>query len=101
MLCVAVLPSGGCTKEDLSDCQTDVTLKLSYTQNPQDRDLWSETAEFGEFFLYDGSTGELVQSRPLGSEEVLNQTVRFKVSIRFTTYFLEVFENIWDKIWRN
>lgn len=23
------------------------------------------------------------------------------VSIRFTTYFLEVFENIWDKIWRN
>ena len=26
---------------------------------------------------------------------------RRKVSIRFTTYFLEVFENIWDKIWRN
>ena len=25
----------------------------------------------------------------------------FCVSIRFTTYFLEVFENIWDKIWRN
>jgi hypothetical protein len=25
----------------------------------------------------------------------------YKVSIRFTTYFLEVFENIWDKIWRN
>ena len=24
-----------------------------------------------------------------------------RVSIRFTTYFLEVFENIWDKIWRN
>lgn len=42
-LCVAVLLSGGCTKEDLSDCQTDVTLKLSYTLNPQDRDLWSET----------------------------------------------------------
>ena len=27
--------------------------------------------------------------------------VRYSVSIRFTTYFLEVFENIWDKIWRN
>ena len=26
---------------------------------------------------------------------------RSTVSIRFTTYFLEVFENIWDKIWRN
>ena len=26
---------------------------------------------------------------------------RNTVSIRFTTYFLEVFENIWDKIWRN
>ena len=26
---------------------------------------------------------------------------RNNVSIRFTTYFLEVFENIWDKIWRN
>ena len=26
---------------------------------------------------------------------------QFSVSIRFTTYFLEVFENIWDKIWRN
>lgn len=26
---------------------------------------------------------------------------QFTVSIRFTTYFLEVFENIWDKIWRN
>ena len=26
---------------------------------------------------------------------------RYTVSIRFTTYFLEVFENIWDKIWRN
>ena len=25
----------------------------------------------------------------------------WRVSIRFTTYFLEVFENIWDKIWRN
>ena len=25
----------------------------------------------------------------------------YSVSIRFTTYFLEVFENIWDKIWRN
>jgi hypothetical protein len=25
----------------------------------------------------------------------------YTVSIRFTTYFLEVFENIWDKIWRN
>lgn len=25
----------------------------------------------------------------------------YRVSIRFTTYFLEVFENIWDKIWRN
>ena len=28
-------------------------------------------------------------------------TGRSTVSIRFTTYFLEVFENIWDKIWRN
>ena len=27
--------------------------------------------------------------------------VLYIVSIRFTTYFLEVFENIWDKIWRN
>ena len=26
---------------------------------------------------------------------------QYNVSIRFTTYFLEVFENIWDKIWRN
>lgn len=93
MLCVAVLPSGGCTKEDLSDCQTDVTLKLSYTQNPQDRDLWSETAEFGEFFLYDGSTGELVQSRPLGSEEVLNQTVRFKVPQAAGSYTAVVWAN--------
>lgn len=93
MLCVAVLPSGGCTKEDLSDCQTDVTLKLSYTLNPQDRDLWSETAEFGEFFLYDGSTGELVQSRPLGSEEVLNQTVRFKVPQAAGSYTAVVWVN--------
>lgn len=92
-LCVAVLPSGGCTKEDLSDCQTDVTLRLTYTQNPQDRDLWTETAEFGEFFLYDGSTGELVQSRPLGSEEVLNQTVRFKVAQAAGSYTAVVWAN--------
>lgn len=92
-LCVAVLLSGGCTKEDLSDCQTDVTLKLSYTQNPQDRDLWSETAEFGEFFLYDGSTGELVQSRSLGSEEVLNQTLRFKVPQAAGNYTAVVWVN--------
>jgi len=34
------------------------------------------------------------------SERTLSATI-CTVSIRFTTYFLEVFENIWDKIWRN
>lgn len=32
---------------------------------------------------------------------VISGSVSWVVSIRFTTYFLEVFENIWDKIWRN
>ena len=31
----------------------------------------------------------------------LREKGKYTVSIRFTTYFLEVFENIWDKIWRN
>lgn len=49
-----------------------------------------------------GDNGENNQ-RKLGREYPIGQPsdpVK-KVSIRFTTYFLEVFENIWDKIWRN
>ena len=33
--------------------------------------------------------------------KTLGKKTYYSVSIRFTTYFLEVFENIWDKIWRN
>lgn len=93
MLCGAVLLSGGCTKEDLSECQTDISLKLSYTLNPQDRDLWSETVEFGEFFLYDRATGELLQNRPLSSEEVLTQKLRFKVPQGVGSYMTVVWAN--------
>lgn len=92
-LCWAVLQSVGCTKEDLSDCQTDITLQLSYTLNPQDRDLWSETAEFGEFFLYDRSTGRLLQSRALDSDEVLQQALRFKVPQGVGSYTAVVWAN--------
>lgn len=92
-LCGALLLSSGCTKEDLSDCRTDVTLNLSYTLNPQDRDLWSETAEFGEFFLYDRSTGELLQNRTLSQDEVLNQKLRFKVPQGAGSYTTVVWAN--------
>ncbi|WP_418692197.1 hypothetical protein [Alistipes putredinis] len=54
---------------------------------------------------------ELAQAIPAGTTGTLpvlfetnGQTknlTTYNVSIRFTTYFLEVFENIWDKIWRN
>ena len=41
----------------------------------------------------------LEQREEPGIFPVVKRTIT--VSIRFTTYFLEVFENIWDKIWRN
>ena len=41
-------------------------------------------------------------ARNFGHPEIHdNHDLLWYVSIRFTTYFLEVFENIWDKIWRN
>ena len=39
--------------------------------------------------------------RYLGRDDGYGPKEWYTVSIRFTTYFLEVFENIWDKIWRN
>ena len=51
----------------------------------------------GSPVLYRISTGS-----PAVGRVVVVKTFRIRiVSIRFTTYFLEVFENIWDKIWRN
>ena len=38
---------------------------------------------------------------PFSGVRTVNVKFGSNVSIRFTTYFLEVFENIWDKIWRN
>lgn len=60
-------------------------------------------------FVYNNSQ---IESLPRVSIQMNNTTVvevvkhclrnsSLSVSIRFTTYFLEVFENIWDKIWRN
>lgn len=37
----------------------------------------------------------------VGIRHLHREGFEYTVSIRFTTYFLEVFENIWDKIWRN
>ena len=50
------------------------------------------------------ATKNIVHTSSTASTMIQNfqETVKiYKVSIRFTTYFLEVFENIWDKIWRN
>lgn len=65
--------------------------KLTYEQFKEDILQWKNThrEEYNRF------------SRLMTNGDERQYLAICKVSIRFTTYFLEVFENIWDKIWRN
>ena len=83
---------------DLNNAEIAVT-----TQHLMDikdyRDYWLHMSDYSDMGEFLSACSDLFP----GEKEPEYRYPKWEniVSIRFTTYFLEVFENIWDKIWRN
>lgn len=81
----AALLLAGCTKEDMSDCPTDIRVRLSFTYNDTGSEQFAEEVGSAMLYLY-GSDGTLIESRPLTSDEILAKSVRFQVPAGASDY---------------
>lgn len=93
MLLFFGLAAGGCTKEDLSQCPTQVRLNLVYTHNKEGQDQFKEVATCGDVLLYRGD-GTLIERRAMTAEEYESATVRLSVPQGEASYKVVIWVNL-------
>ncbi len=91
-LLAAALLGTGCTKEDLSDCPTEVRLDLNFTYNKDGVDRFASEVSSAEFFLY-GQNGELLWSRTLTADEIAAQSLSLSVGPGAASYTAVLWAN--------
>lgn len=92
LLLAAALLGTGCTKEDLSDCPTEVRLDLNFTYNKDGVDRFASEVSSAEFFLY-GQNGELLWSRTLTADEIAAQSLSLSVGPGAASYTAVLWAN--------
>ena len=89
----AALLLAGCTKEDLSDCPTEVRLSLDFSYNKWGADKFSEEVTGAELFLY-GEDGGLLWRRVLTDQEIASQSVTLDLESQLASYTAVLWANV-------